>query len=103
MNGTFEFAWTADELGRPYGIDVAPSGELDVIDGGDLPATGPDRSRVVILSPEGGIRATFGAFGSQDGQFRLGHDVAVGDDGRIYVVDAWGRRVQKFVGATFHE
>ncbi|PRQ06623.1 peptidyl-alpha-hydroxyglycine alpha-amidating lyase family protein [Enhygromyxa salina] len=103
LDGTFEFAWVADELGRPYGIDVAPSGELVVIDGGDLPATGPDRSRVVILSPEGEIRATLGAFGSQDGQFRLGHDVAVGDDGTIYVVDAWGRRVQKFVGATFHE
>lgn len=100
LDGTFKFAWSAEELGRPFGVDVAPSGDVVVIDGGDLPATGPDRSRVVVLSPEGEIRGTFGAFGSQDGQFRLGHDVAVGDDGTIYVVDTWGRRVQKFVGGT---
>lgn len=103
LDGTFKFAWSGEELGRPFGVDVAPAGDVVVIDGGDLPAEGPDRSRVVVLSPEGEIRRTFGAFGSQDGQFRLGHDVAVGDDGTIYVVDAWGRRVQKFVGGTGRE
>jgi len=32
-----------------------------------------------------------------DGQFRLAHDIAVAPNGSVYVVDAWGMRVQKFV------
>jgi hypothetical protein len=39
----------------------------------------------------------FGRFGNHDGQFRLAHDIAVAKDGVVYVVDAWGQRVQKFV------
>jgi hypothetical protein len=41
--------------------------------------------------------ARFGRFGNQDGQFRLAHDLAVASDGAVYVVDAWGQRVQKFI------
>ena len=57
----------------------------------------PDRSRAFRLSLDGTIETTFGRFGNYDGQFRLGHDIAVGNDGAVYVVDAWGMRVQKFV------
>jgi len=39
----------------------------------------------------------FGRFGNYDGEFRLAHDVALGKNGAIYVVDAWGQRVQKFI------
>lgn len=39
----------------------------------------------------------FGRFGNYDGQFRLAHDIAVAKDGAVYVVDAWGQRLQKFV------
>ena len=49
------------------------------------------------LSAEGEIEATFGGFGPYNGQFRLGHDIAVGKDGAVYVLDARGNRVQKFV------
>lgn len=45
---------------------------------------------------DGRIEATFGRFGNYDGQFLLGHDIAVGADGAVYVVGAWGNRVQKF-------
>ena len=40
---------------------------------------------------------TFGCFGNYDGQFLLGHDIAVAKDEAVYVVDAWGMRVQKFL------
>jgi peptidylamidoglycolate lyase len=103
LEGKHQGTWSEAALGRPFGISVAASGEVVVIDGGDLPATGPDRSRVLILSPSGEILQTLGEFGSQDGQFRMGHDVAVGEAGAIYVVDIGGKRVQKFLGALTTE
>ena len=39
----------------------------------------------------------FGGFGTEPGQFQLGHDIAVAKDGAVYVADAAGKRVQKFV------
>ena len=65
-------------------------------DGGDKPEEPPDRSRAFRHSLNGEIEATFGCFGVYDGQFRLGHDIAVGEDGSVHVVDARGMRVQKF-------
>jgi peptidylamidoglycolate lyase len=49
------------------------------------------------MSLSGEVEATFGRYGNYDGQFQLGHDIAVGEDGAVYVVDAWGMRVQKFL------
>jgi hypothetical protein len=68
-----------------------------MIDGGDQPPQPPDRSRAFRLALDGTVEAIFGRFGNYDGQFRLGHDIAVAKDGAVYVVDAWGMRVQKFV------
>jgi len=51
------------------------------------------------LSLNGDVEATFGRYGNYDGQFLLGHDIAVGKDGAVYVVDVWGMRVQKFVAS----
>ena len=52
---------------------------------------------VTLISLDGTIETTFGRFGNYDGQFQLAHDIAVSNDGAVYVVDAWGMRVQKFV------
>lgn len=76
---------------------MSPDGEAFVIDGGDQPLAPPDRSRALRLSLDGTIEAVFGRFGNYDGQFMLGHDIALAADGAVYVVDAWGMRVQKFV------
>ena len=94
--GRFISQWRSDALGRPYSLAV--SGERAfVVDGGDQPESGPDRSGAAEVALDGTILSRFGRFGNQDGQFRLAHDVAVGPDGAVYVVDAWGQRVQKFV------
>ena len=68
-----------------------------VVDGGDQPTSPPDRSRVIRLSAGGLVEAVFGRFGNYDGQFQMGHDVAIGNDGAVYVVDIIGKRVQKFL------
>jgi peptidylamidoglycolate lyase len=93
--GRFLAQWHGTELGRPYSVAVAGNRAV-VVDGGDQPERGPDRSGAAEVDLEGRVFSRFGRFGNQDGQFRLAHDVAVADDGSVYVVDAWGQRVQKF-------
>jgi len=95
--GKFISEWKDTTTGRPYAVAIGPEAKAYVIDGGDQPAAPPDRSRATRLALDGTIEVSFGRFGNYDGQFRLGHDIAVGRDGAVYVVDAWGMRVQKFV------
>lgn len=96
--GNFLAQWRSTELGRPYSIAVSGDRAI-VVDGGDQPEQGPDRSGAAEVDLNGRVLARFGRFGNQDGQFRLTHDVAIGSDGSIFVVDAWGQRVQRFIRA----
>ena len=95
--GSFVAQWKSTEIGRPYAVAIGPDEKAFVIDGGDQPLEPPDRSRALKLSLNGEVETTFGRFGNYDGQFLLGHDIAVAKDGAVYVVDAWGMRVQKFL------
>lgn len=95
--GGFIAEWKNAKLGRPYAIAIGQEGMAYIIDGGDQPLEPPDRSRALKLSLDGKVEAMFGRFGNYDGQFRLGHDIAVAEDGAVYIVDAWGMRVQKFL------
>lgn len=95
--GRFISEWKNSVLGRPYAVAIGPDAKAYIIDGGDQPQNAPDRSRAFRLAMDGAIEAVFGRFGNYDGQFRLGHDIAVSKDGAVYIVDAWGMRVQKFV------
>ncbi|HWH18034.1 MAG TPA: peptidyl-alpha-hydroxyglycine alpha-amidating lyase family protein [Allosphingosinicella sp.] len=94
--GRFLAQWSGAEIGRPYSVAVGNRHAV-VVDGGDQPESGPDRSGGVEVDLEGRVLSSFGRFGNYDGQFRLAHDVAIGPDGSVYVVDAWGQRVQRFV------
>jgi peptidylamidoglycolate lyase len=96
-NGEYITEWGDAILGRPYGIAIGPKQKAYIVDGGDQPDSPPDRSRAFRLAIDGTVEAIFGRFGNYDGQFRLGHDIAVGSDGAVYVADAWGMRVQKFL------
>ena len=95
--GDFIAAWHSGGKWRPYGLSISPITEnLFVIDGGEQPDNYPDRSGVVVLDLSGHEVAKFGRFGNQDGQFMLGHDIAVSSEGIVYVVDVIGRRLQRF-------
>ena len=95
--GTFLQEWKGPQIGKPYGIEIGPSGHLFVIDGGS-PSLKPDlRGKAVELGAKGTVIDTFGSFGRGPGQFQLGHDIAVGPDGAVYVAEGTGARVQKFV------
>ena len=96
-SGKFIQQWKTDRLGRPYSVAIAAANRAIIVDGGDQPEKGPDRSGAIVVDLRGKLLNRFGRFGNQDGQFRLAHDVAVDRDGTVYVVDAWGQRVQKFI------
>lgn len=97
--GAFKAQWRSPEMGRPYSIAVAGNHAI-VVDGGEQPEQGPDRSGAVEVDLDGRTLTRFGRFGNYDGQFRLAHDVAIAPDGSVFVADAWGQRVQKFEPRT---
>lgn len=97
-DGGFIAEWKSDEIGRPWGVDVDSDGNVLVADGGDLTNTAFDRNGALLLTAEGEVIERWGSYGSHDGQFYWAHDIAVGPDGSVYVVDVnAGMRVQKFV------
>jgi DNA-binding beta-propeller fold protein YncE len=96
-DGQFIEEWRSNGEWRPYGLALSAEGDaLFVIDGGEQPSALPDRSFVVVLDLTGGQMGQFGRFGNQDGQFMMGHDIAVGISGTVYVVDVIGQRLQRF-------
>lgn len=74
-----------------------PDGNVYVIDGGSPSLKPALRGKAVVLDADGRVIETFGAFGTGAGEFQLGHDIAVGPDGAVYVAEGTGARVQKFV------
>ncbi len=95
--GGFLAAWKGTHLGKPYGIATAPDGHVFLIDGGSPSVRPEQRGKAVELDAAGTVLDTFGSFGKAAGQFQLGHDIAIGPDGAVYVAEATGARVQKFV------
>jgi len=77
----------------PEGVAVAPDGRVY--------ATNTGAGSVSILR-DGRLERTVGATGSGAGQFRRPHDVEVGRDGTVYVVDSGNHRVQVFDAEMNH-
>jgi peptidylamidoglycolate lyase len=94
--GTYISEWKAAQVGRPYGVAVSNDEKIFIIDGGDQPDN--TRSRVVVLDTDGNVLDSFSAEDESD-QKNLGHDIALGMDGAVYVVDAWARSVRKYTKA----
>ena len=93
--GIFLAEWKSQELGRPYSMAIGTDNSVYVVDGGDQ--IFPFRSKAIKLTAQGDVLTQFGRWGNYDGQFLLAHDIALDSKEAIYVVDAWGQRVQKFV------
>jgi DNA-binding beta-propeller fold protein YncE len=80
-----------DAFNRPTGITFAPNDDLFVSDG-------YDNSRVIKFNKDGDYLTHWGSKGTGDGQFNLVHDVALDQQGRLYVADRNNQRVQIFDG-----
>lgn len=88
--GRYLSEWGSDRVGDPYGVTVARDGSIYVVDGGFQPDR--TRARIVRLNSEGRVLGTHTA---ATGPNVLGHDIAVGPDGTVYLADAWANRVRK--------
>lgn len=95
--GNFVRQLKSSALGRPYAMTLLPGNLVAVVDGGEQPQTGPDRSGVAIVRRDGSFVESFSRFGNYDGQLQQGHDIASNNQGDLYVVDIGGERVQKFM------
>lgn len=95
-SGSFISEWKGPQIGKPYGV-ACFNGRVFVIDGGSPSVRASERGKAVMLDEAGQVMETFGSAGKDAGQFQLGHDIAVGPDGAVYVAEGTGARVQKFV------
>ena len=95
--GTFLDQWKGPHLGKPYGVETSADGHVFIIDGGSPSLKLSERGKAVELDATGQVIDTFGSHGDGPGQFQLGHDIAIGPDGAVYVAEGSGKRVQKFV------
>ena len=91
-HGHFLAEWKGPHIGRPYGVGVGSDGHVFTVDG--------DGAKAVELNGDGSVVGSFGSPGAGHGQFQLGHDIAVGRDGSVYVAEGKGKRVQKFIKRT---
>lgn len=95
--GAFLDQWKGPHLGKPYGVETSADGHVFIIDGGSPSLKLSERGKAVELDATGRMIDTFGSHGDAPGQFQLGHDIAIGPDGAVYVAEGTGKRVQKFL------
>jgi DNA-binding beta-propeller fold protein YncE len=77
-------------FGHPADVSFAPDGSFYVADG-------YINTRVIKFDKNGKRLLTWGSEGSGPGQFRVQvHDVAVDEQGRVYVADRGNNRIQVF-------
>lgn len=93
-DGAYVGEWGRELVGRPFSMDVGPDNKIYVINGGDFPDK--TTSQIIILTADGKAIEKFSAVEDKDAR-NLGHDIAVGRGGAIYVADAWSHTVRKFL------
>lgn len=86
--------WPREIVGRPYGVDVSDNGLVAIVDGGDQ----PDKTAAMVrlFDSSGKSLGTHDTRRAGD-EANLGHDIAFGRDGALYVGDTWAKRVVKLV------
>jgi DNA-binding beta-propeller fold protein YncE len=84
-------------LTEPTSVFVAANGDIFVSEGhgGQAPDAPPDTvSRISKFARDGTFIKSFGKLGSGPVEFRLPHDLAMDDKGRLYVADRGNMRIQ---------
>lgn len=84
--GEFKEAWT--NLGKPWGLAISKESHIYMTDG--------DGEKMLKLDRKGNILGEYKAGpGTQTGQFRAAHGIAVGLKGELYVTEVLNWRIQK--------
>ncbi|MFQ6004835.1 MAG: peptidyl-alpha-hydroxyglycine alpha-amidating lyase family protein [Woeseia sp.] len=77
---------------KPSDVLVAPNGDIFVADGHDADGN----NRIVKFSSDGTYLKEWGSAGSENGQFRDPHALAMDSRGRLFVGDRGNSRIQIF-------
>ena len=80
------------EFNQPSAVIVAPNGDIFIGDGHG----GRSNSRIMKYNSEGEFILSWGARGSEPGNFAVPHDLAMDSLGRLFVGDRGNNRVQVF-------
>ncbi len=83
---------TETTFDQPNDVVVAPNGDVFVADG--HPSNG--NNRIVKFDSQGNYLLEWGETGSEPGQFRTPHALALDEEGLLYVGDRSNRRIQVF-------
>jgi len=84
-------------MSGPAAVIVAPDGDILYADAGTTrDNAGGGFHRIRVMSPSGGLKASWGSKGSEQGRFRAPQALALGPDNRVYVADTYNNRVQVF-------
>ena len=83
--------YSAGPFNQVTNVATAPNGDM-------LIADGYGNARVHRYAPDGTLVASWGAPGSQPGEFNLPHGIVVDRGGRVYVADRENSRIQIFNG-----
>lgn len=89
--GDFECSWQtpARQAGKPVGLGIGPQGRVWVAD--------THYYQILVYTPDGDPLEVWGSQGTGPGQFLLPTDVAVADDGTIFVSEYGGNdRISRF-------
>ncbi len=89
-------------LRKPSDVLVAPNGNIFVVDSHDASERPVLNSRVVKFDPEGRYITSWGSFGSEAGEFRYPHALAMDSEGRLFVGDRYNNRIQIFTQEGEH-
>ncbi len=81
-----------DTFTKPSDVLVAPNGDIFVADGHDAGGN----NRIVKFSADGTFIKAWGSTGSEDGEFRDPHALAMDSQGRLFVGDRANSRIQIF-------
>lgn len=81
-----------DTFNKPADVLVAPSGDIFVADGHDAGGN----NRIVKFGPDGTFLKEWGSTGSENGEFRDPHALAMDSQGRLFVGDRGNSRIQIF-------
>jgi DNA-binding beta-propeller fold protein YncE len=79
----------ANRFYAPTDVGFGPNGDIYISDG-------YGNSRVVHLAADGAFINEWGRHGSEPGEFKLPHSIAVDGAGLVYVADRNNRRIQVF-------
>ncbi|MEH6470939.1 MAG: 6-bladed beta-propeller [Halopseudomonas sp.] len=95
-DGNFQKRIEAEEhLARPSGIDVTPDGSIAYIV--NVGGVSSEQHNIAVINlVTGELINTIGTRGPGDGELNLPKDVAIGNDGLLYIVDSGNFRVSVF-------